>query len=217
MTMMGSSEVEEAVREIVFLLMRRPITEEIAMQVHSISGFEHLENTDGEWVGFDKDEYMSEEEHGWLETLLITAFTNWALQNKAGRVYPGNTQFVLDSVPGDIRMAHRPDVGFVRDDRVEKFKGYIYKAPDLAVEIISPSEQPEAIQRKLNEYLDHGVQQVWQVYPETRQIVVHCPDRTARTYSVGDIIPGGDLICCPVSRWMPERCLRNSHYQRRGC
>ncbi|MBZ0304074.1 MAG: Uma2 family endonuclease [Anaerolineae bacterium] len=189
-----SPEVQERVREIVFLLMQRPITETIAMQVEAIEGFEHLEIVNGEWVGFEKDEYMAGEEHGRLEFKLLLSIGNHVEQHKLGMLYPGDTDFVLDGTPGDVRMARRPDIGFVRGQRVEKSKGYIYKAPDLAVEIISPSERPDAIQQKLNEYLDHGVEQVWQVYPETRQIVVNYADRTAKTYRVGDTIPGGDLL-----------------------
>lgn len=137
---------------------------------------------------------MAGEEHGRLEFKLLLSIGNHVEQHKLGMLYPGDTDFVLDGTPGDVRMARRPDIGFVRGQRVEKSKGYIYKAPDLAVEIISPSERPDAIQQKLNEYLDHGVEQVWQVYPETRQIVVNYADRTAKTYRVGDTIPGGDLL-----------------------
>jgi len=38
------------------------------------------------------------------------------------------------------------------------------------------------------------VRQVWQVYPDNRQIVVNHPDGTSRTYGVDDTLPGGDLL-----------------------
>ncbi len=186
--------VVDEVKTLVQLLMKRPITEELALHVELVSGFEYLEIENGEWVGFDEDEYMGGEEHGWIETLILNALTNWVLSNRMGRVYPGDTDFVLAGTPDDIQLKRRPDVSFVSDANVKSSKGYIYAAPDLAVEIISPTERPGQIRKKLREYLDHGVKQVWQVYPENREIVVHFPDGTARTYSVGDIIPGGDLL-----------------------
>src|SRR5690606_26234812 len=119
--------------------------------------FEGLEVEDGAWVGFDEDEYMSGEEHGWLEALILNLLTNWVLANRAGRVYPGDTNFVLDGTPDDIRLKRRPDVAYVQDENVQATKGYIYGVPDLAVEVISPTERPAQIRKKLHEYLEHGV------------------------------------------------------------
>lgn len=187
------AQVEE-VKTFVRLLMQRPITEAIATQVEATEGFEHLEIEDGAWVGFDEDEYMGGEQHGWIETLIIHAFTAWVLANSTGRVYPGDTDFVLEGTPDDIRLKRRPDVAYVEARNVKSTRGYVYAAPDVAVEIISPTERPGNIRKKLREYLSHGVQQVWQVYPENREIVVHFPDDTSKTYRPGDTLPGGDLL-----------------------
>lgn len=187
-------QIQKEVREIVFLLMKRPITEEIAMRVEEIEGFEHLEIENGEWVGFDEDEDMGGEEHGWLETLLIHALADWVLKHRAGRIYPGDTNFVLDGTPGDVRLKRRPDVGFVLDKNVKRTKGFIFRPPDLAIEIISPSERPGKTRKKLRQYLTHGVKQVWQVYPDNQEIIVHFPDNTSKTYRVGHTISGGSLL-----------------------
>ena len=189
-----STEVQEHVREIVFLLMKRPITEAIAMQVTEIRGFEHLEITDGQWTGFEKDEYMVGEEHGRIEFKLILRIGNHVEENDLGTLYPGDTDFVLDGEPGNVRMSRRPDIAFVHRDRVVPSKGYNYVVPDIAVGIISPSERPGAIRQKLSEYLEHGVQQVWQVYPDNQEIVVNLPDGSSKTYGIDDVIPGGDLL-----------------------
>lgn len=49
--MVATGQLQKEVRDIVFLLMKRPITEEITTQVEAIEGFEHLEIDNGEWVG----------------------------------------------------------------------------------------------------------------------------------------------------------------------
>jgi len=46
-------------------------------------------------------------------------------------------------------------------------------APDLAVEIISPSERSADTQAKLQTYLRAGSKEVWQVYQKSRSVVVH--------------------------------------------
>lgn len=184
----------DEVKTVVNLLMKRPITEKIALEVEATEGFEHLEIEEGVWIGFDEDEYMAGEEHGWTETLILNALTNWVLANRAGRIYPGDTDFVLEGTPQSIIIKRRPDIAYVRSGKVKRTKGYVYGAPDLAIEIISPTEKPGAIRKKLHEYLDHGVLQVWQVYGDTQEVVVHFPDGTSKTYGLGQAIPGGDLL-----------------------
>ncbi|MCC6612079.1 MAG: Uma2 family endonuclease [Anaerolineae bacterium] len=191
---MNATQLQKEVREIVTLLMKRPITEAIALDVETHAGFEHLEIEGGQWVGFDEDETMAGEEHGRIEFRLLLRLGNHVELHKLGNVYPGDTVFVLHGSPEDIQIKRRPDLAFVSRGRVKPTKGYIYAAPDIAVEIISPTERPTDIRQKLREYLDYGVQQVWQVFPESQEIQIHLPDGTARTYRAGEVIDGGDLL-----------------------
>lgn len=189
-----SNEIEQKVVDIVKLLMKRPITEEIAMQVEAYDRFKMLEITDGEWVGFDEDEHMGGEQHVWREAILIAFLTIWALENQAGRVYPGDTNFVLDGDMDDIILRRKPDVGFVKSSRVQSTDKYYVGAPDLAIEITSPTDTASEIQTKIDEYFQYGTKQVWQVYPMSKQIVVHNPDGTSKKYAVNDKITGGALL-----------------------
>ena len=189
-----SNEVEDKAVEIVKLLMKRPITEEIAMQVDTYDRFKLLEISDGEWVGFDEDEYMGGERHGWRESILIAFLTIWALENKTGRIYPGDTSFVLDGDMNNIKVRRKPDVGFVQTDRLQTTEKYYIGAPDLAVEITSPSDIGTEIQAKIDEYFQYGTQQVWQAYPQRKQIVVHLQNGSSKKYGVGDKIDGGELL-----------------------
>jgi Uma2 family endonuclease len=188
------AQIQQQVRDIVFLLMQRPITEEIAMQVETYAGFEHLEIDNGEWVGFDEAETMRGEEHGRIEFILLLLIGNFIMQHKLGMLYPGDTTFVLDGKPGAVKVKRRPDLGYVRDERIKKTAGYIYAAPDIAIEIITPAESIHVLRQKMKQYLQYQVQQVWHVYPTQQQIEIHLPDGTSRTYNVGDTIQGGELL-----------------------
>ena len=65
-------------------------------------------------------------------------------------------------------------------------------APDLAVEIISPSERSADTQAKLQTYLRAGSKEVWHVYPKSRPVVVHRAGNS--TILTGDQTLGTPLL-----------------------
>jgi Uma2 family endonuclease len=103
---------------------------------------------------------------------------------------------------GNIRS---PDVSYMRGDRLpggEPPAGFIAGAPDLAIEIISPSENRADMARKVQEYFDSGAEQVWQVFPDTREVVVFTGPDDSRTLRGDDTLAAPDLLpgfSCPVS------------------
>jgi Uma2 family endonuclease len=72
-------------------------------------------------------------------------------------------------------------------------------APDLAVEVISPSETYTMIRGKLKEYFQYGVKQVWLVDLESRTVEIHTTLEQSvvlegeEAISVGDLLPGFSL------------------------
>ena len=82
-----------------------------------------------------------------------------------------DVEFALSA---DTRL--RPDVWLMqspRSLRLDPSDVPIPGAPDLAVEIISPSEYAAESMRKVAVYLENGVKEVWQVYPKTREAIVY--------------------------------------------
>ena len=186
----------QEVREIVALLLKRPVTEAIVIAVKETPGFEQLRVTNGTWEGLEgeADEVPTGEEHGWLEYALLYFIGNHVVANKLGRVYPGEVVFVLDGTPGDIRVSREPDVGFLRQRNVKPTKGFIYRAPDLAVEIMSPSQDYHEMVKKAQEYFQYGSEQVWIVLPKDKVIETHLPDGDVTRYGFGEQVPGRDLL-----------------------
>ena len=79
----------------------------------------------------------------------------------------------------------QPDVCVVLPPRaaeIDTAKIPIPGHPDLAVEVISPSESAATSMRKVGYYLDHGTREVWQVYPDTREVVIHGPQGQTRRF-----------------------------------
>lgn len=67
-------------------------------------------------------------------------------------------------------------------------------APDLAVEVVSPSDTSQDVQAKVSEYLSAGTRLVWVIYPKTRNVVEYRPGGTARVLSEEDFLDGGDVV-----------------------
>jgi len=72
--------------------------------------------------------------------------------------------------------------------------------PDLAIEVISPSEMARDVERKITAYLDAGLAEVWTLYPESQHIYVHQAD-TSKLFKSGEklassVLPGW---ACAVS------------------
>lgn len=153
------------------------------------------EIVDGQWVQVSEDG-MAGELHGAIATNLIVALGTYVKTHRLGRVYPADTTYILSEDDQGVQLMRLPDVSFVAASRVktENRQSYYQLAPDLAIEIISPSERAVDMRAKLRDYLRAGVRQVWQVYPDTQEVVVSLPDGTVQTYELGQVIPGADVL-----------------------
>ena len=67
-------------------------------------------------------------------------------------------------------------------------------APDLAVEILSPSDTSTAIQEKTLDCLEAGASRVWIVDPVARTVTVFRHDGTARLLRESDTLEGEDVL-----------------------
>jgi len=104
----------------------------------------------------------------------------------------GDGGFIL-AIDPDTVLA--PDLAFIETSRIpDDLTGFLELAPDLAVEIISPSNSPGEIERKIAIYLQAGTRLVWVVYPRQRQVVVHTPFDAPQVFAESDKLPGGDVL-----------------------
>ena len=95
---------------------------------------------------------------------------------------------------GNVRA---PDVSFTRTERIPGGRpgsGFGSVAPDLCVEIISPSERPADIEEKLRDYFDSGASLVWHVFPETQSVTVWTSPTDTQTLGADDVLDAGGLL-----------------------
>ncbi len=134
------------------------------------------------------------EDHGWVQDEIHGVLFNYVKQHKLGKTY-SETGFLLQSDPDVVRA---PDLAFIRTRRmppkVDPKSHYILGAPDLAVEVQSPSQSPADLQKKTQQYLAAGAGTVWVLYPQRRQVVIHRRGVESRTLSIGDSLEDPDLL-----------------------
>lgn len=95
---------------------------------------------------------------------------------------------------GNLRS---PDVSFTRRERFPDGlppEGFGDFAPDLCIEIISPSEDTQDMARKVQEYFQTGAQRVWQLFPDSRRVQVYTSPEQFTLLEAADEIDGGDLL-----------------------
>ena len=114
--------------------------------------------------------------------------------NKLGTAYAGGTGFLLSSDPDTVRA---PDVAFVRRERLEEVgevEGYWPGAPDLVVEVISPSDNYSEVEGKVADWLEAGTRMVVVVEPRRRKVRVHCSASQIRVLGEGEVLEGGEVV-----------------------
>ncbi|MER3482711.1 MAG: Uma2 family endonuclease [Meiothermus sp.] len=145
--------------------------------------------------------------HSDVAAELIPLLRVWAKSTKAGFV-GGEAGYVVRRNPDGVRAA---DVGFVRRERIPEdriHEAFWNLAPDLAVEVVSPSETAEEIWEKFSDYLAAGTPLVWVIYPRSKQAVVHTPDGIGRTLNAEDklesptVLPG---FSCKLGELSPTQ------------
>lgn len=129
-------------------------------------------------------------EHAWVVASLTGPLVVFVKANRLGYVFGAEGGFIIERDPDTVRA---PDVAFVRRERVaghvprEFFPG----SPDLAVEVLSPSDSASAVHEKAEQWLNSGCREVWLIDPRRKSASV-CT------------LAEGALVLMPVQRLTSE-------------
>jgi Uma2 family endonuclease len=178
-----------------FAAARRVRMSHTAERLHTIEELpdipECYELVDGELI-------MMMSPGGWLHGHLVMKIGNvlgaYVEENGLGMAFGEQTGFILTRNPDTVRA---PDAAFVREERIPVERDpteYFPGAPDLAVEVLSPSNRAPAMKRKLAQYFAAGTQMVWVVDPKTRVIIVHARGRQPALLHETDALDGEDVL-----------------------
>jgi len=120
----------------------------------------------------------------------------FASTNRSGRAFI-EVIFCIDQARN---LQRRPDVAFVSDarwpaDRRPPKKVAVWDmVPDLAIEVVNPSNSAGEVLKKVHEYFKAGVRAVWIIYPEQEEVYVYASPARIQVLQVGQELDGGDLI-----------------------
>ena len=137
--------------------------------------------------------------HGHVQILVAYALQSWA--RTVGARVTAESGYILSQDPATLRG---PDVAVVLHPRPTHGEslGWVAGAPDVAVEVVSPSDTSSAMQEKTLEYLNAGAKQVWLVDPRARTVTVYRADGSARIHREHETLEGEDVLvgfAVPVS------------------
>lgn len=141
--------------------------------------------------------------HGSVAGNAYWELRNFTRRHGVGRVLAAETGFRISSDPDTVRA---PDAAFVANERLPEGdppEGYLPLAPDLLVEVVSPSDRASDVDEKVHTWLDAGAKLVWVAYPSTKSVTMY-RSRTDVTIVGGDELLNGAPVLngfsIPVSR-----------------
>ena len=111
-----------------------------------------------------------------------------------GAVFAPGTGFVLSTDPDTVRA---PDAAFVAAERLPSGDlppDYLRLAPDLVVEVVSPSDSASELQGKIFTWLDAGCRLVWVVYPAAQSVTVYRSRENARVLGADEVLDGAPVF-----------------------
>lgn len=132
--------------------------------------------------------------HAGIARNIFVAIHTYVTPRGLGEVFTDGAGFALPHRDDTVRS---PDAAFVRAGRLpvdELPDGWLALAPDLAVEVLSPSERHSEVMEKLDDYFAGGTTLAWVVDPRRRGVEVHTADRVVRWVAYRDTLDGAPVL-----------------------
>lgn len=136
----------------------------------------------------------TDNEHGQIAATLTGLLFQHVRAHRLGVVYAAETGFRLTSHPDTVRA---PDAAFIRQERIEEEgpqRGFWPGAPDLVVEVVSPSDNYTDVEEKVVDWLHAGTRMVVVVNLRQRRVTVHRSRADIQALGEGDELDGGDVV-----------------------
>lgn len=140
--------------------------------------------------------------HGTICMRLALLLGNFVQRHKLGELYDSSTGFRLSA-----KLLLSPDLAFASRATVKRIlvapDKFLYGAPDLVVEVISPGDRMVQLNRKLDLYFEHGTKLAWLINWRKEQVHIYTPDSIEALTGLNDVLTGGAVLPgfkCKLSR-----------------
>lgn len=151
--------------------------------------YENYELVDGEL----QEKAMGTEADG-IGSRALFRLEYWNQESKFGRVLGPHASY--QCFPDDTKRVRRPDVSVVSYNRLPGRlpRGHTRVAPEVVVEVISPTDLAINVRRKVAEYREAGVSLIWVIDPDTRTVEVCRADGSANFLEAADVLTGENVL-----------------------
>jgi Uma2 family endonuclease len=132
--------------------------------------------------------------HGLVALAVGRMLSEHVMSRRLGLVFGDGTGFELPNLAATVRG---PDVSFVRREQLPPEgigDGWLQVAPDLAVEVLSPSQSVADLDEKISDYLTAGTRLIWIVDPAERRVGVIETGSQLRWLGESDTLDGGAVL-----------------------
>ena len=137
-------------------------------------------------------------EHGEISINIIRYLDMHVYKHQLGRLYTAETTFQLDD-----RLV-KPDIAFVSIERLpENRRKGSPVPPDLAIEIVSPSDKHYDVTEKALAYLRSGTRLVWVIEPVAKTVMIYRSETDFTVLNYEDTLTGEEVVkgfSCPVAQ-----------------
>lgn len=177
---MDLQEISEVAQEI-------PLPEHTTMTLeeflaHDIEGYEYVK---GELVPMPP----TSGEHGKISVNLILPLSLHVRENRLGDVYVSETGFTV----GERVLV--PDIAFLSAERIPADLSKVFQIPpDLAVEVVSPTDALHRVEEKAFTYLEGGTQLVWVLKPRSKTVTIYRSETDITLLTRNDTLTGENVI-----------------------
>ena len=130
--------------------------------------------------------------HGEVSGYLVALLVTFVKPRKLGKVFDSSTGFRMSK--GNLRA---PDASFVAADRLPDGKaptGFFEIRPDLAVEVLSPTDDAREVLDRVGEYLAGGTRMMWVIDPQARRAAVYRSLTDVRQIEEDGVLDGEEVV-----------------------
>ena len=128
-------------------------------------------------------------EHGKISAKLTIYLGTHVHENRLGCIAVSGTGFKVGE------RALIPDIAFISTDRIPADSSKASPVPpDLAVEVVSPSDTLNRIQEKVFAYLEAGTQLVWLLEPRSKTVTVYRSETDITLLTRNDTLSGEEVV-----------------------
>ena len=141
---------------------------------------------------------LKDPRHDWIIRNLSDALSPYVRAHELGSITYEQVGYNI-TLPGEGETGWAPDLAFVRAEHAEIVLDaidqeiYVPLAPDLIVEVVSPSQSRADMAERIQHWLAAGTRLAWVIWRASQTVDIWQPDEPMRTVKADETLDGLDV------------------------